>query len=180
MSKSRYLFSAILCFVFLVSSGFSGAGIRSRVVNTYTKEIGVREQSGRNDGARVETYLRYVNLPKGNPWCAAFVCWAYGQNNVTNPRSAWSPDLFPSKKVIYKRNVRSLSATPKAGDAFGLYFPSKGRVAHVGYIDDWPPDSIWCITVEGNTNEAGSREGDGVYKKRRLKSSIYIVADFIG
>ena len=29
------------------------------------------------------------------------------------------------------------------------------------------------ITVEGNTSEAGSREGDGVYRKRRAKRTIY-------
>jgi hypothetical protein len=33
--------------------------------------------------------------------------------------------------------------------------------------------------VEGNTNEAGSNEGDGVYKKRRLINSIYQVANWV-
>jgi len=49
-------------------------------------------------------------------------------------------------------------------------------VAHVGFVDQW--QSKYVITVEGNTNEAGSREGDGVYRKRRPIKSIYIVANY--
>jgi hypothetical protein len=36
------------------------------------------------------------------------------------------------------------------------------------------------ITIEGNTNEMGSREGDGVYKKRRYLRTIYKVARWYG
>lgn len=63
---------------------------------------------------------------------------------------------------------------PRKGDVFGIYFPDKKRIAHVGFVDSW--DDKYVITVEGNTNEAGSREGDGVYRKRRLVGSIYQVA----
>lgn len=51
-------------------------------------------------------------------------------------------------------------------------------VAHVGFIDAWP-DGDYVITVEGNTNMAGSREGDGVYRKRRPKQSIYQVSRWV-
>jgi len=148
----------------------------------YTAEVGVREQSGKNDGERVETYLAYVGLKKGNPWCAAFVCWSLGQARIRNPRSGWSPDLFPEKKVCWQRSmslqvkpvVGGEARRPRKGDVFGIYFPDKKRIAHVGFVDSW--DDKYVITVEGNTNEAGSREGDGVYRKRRLISSIYQVA----
>jgi len=141
-----------------------------------TLEIGVREKTGKNDGVRVETYLHYVSLGKGNPWCASFVCWIYGQSGIANPRSGHCPDLFPSKKVIYKRTVK-INNEPQQGDVWGLYFPEKRRVAHVGFIDQW--QNKYVITVEGNTNEAGSRDGDGVYRKRRPIKSIYIVASYI-
>jgi hypothetical protein len=36
------------------------------------------------------------------------------------------------------------------------------------------------ITVEGNTNQAGSREGDGVWRKRRMVGSVWKVAGFVG
>lgn len=181
-----------------------------KVQQIYTSQIGVRE-SPSNAGAEVEKYLRYVNLPKGNPWCAAFVCWVFGRAGIENPRSGWSPDLFSASKLIWERGERVSSikyqesryqpnasfaypsslvtclparqagkrqlATPATADIFGIYFHEKKRIAHVGFIDQW--DGKWIITVEGNTNYSGSREGDGVYRKRRLLSSINKVARYI-
>jgi len=177
MPKSRYLFSILLCFYFIVCSGFSSNSVRDVVKHTYESQIGVREKTGHNDGAMVETYLHYCSLGKGNPWCASFVCWTYGQAHVMNPRSGYCPDLFSAKKVIYRRGFKNQAVTPKPGDVWGLYFPEKGRVAHVGFVDDW--GTKYVTTVEGNTNEAGSREGDGVYRKRRPVRSIYVVASYI-
>lgn len=171
--------------------------IIAKVQQIYNSQIGVRE-SGPNSGPAVEKYLHYVNLPKGNPWCAAFVCWVYGQAGVANPRTAWSPALFPASNLIWSRksglsktvqayplkpateyshsdNDREIS--PATADVFGIYFPEKGRIAHVGFIDQW--DGNWLISVEGNTNESGNPEGDGVYRKRRPIRSIYRVARYI-
>ncbi|MBB6109702.1 CHAP domain-containing protein [Mucilaginibacter lappiensis] len=177
MAKNKNLYRLLLiCGIGLFSS-FSGDPVRDRVQKAYTAEIGVREKTGHNDGIKVETYLHYVGLPKGNPWCASFVCWAYGQASVKNPKSGYCPDLFASRYVIYKRGIKINNEAPQKGDVWGLYFPEKGRVAHVGFVDEW--QSKYVITVEGNTNDAGSREGDGVYRKRRLTKSIYVVANYI-
>ncbi|RXF67710.1 hypothetical protein [Arcticibacter tournemirensis] len=193
----------------------------------YTAELGVREATGRNDGNSVEGYLRYVGLKKGDPWCAAFVCYCLGKAGIANPRTGYCPVLFAREKVIWTRGLkvegsrlkvesglgaesgkqkvegsrlkvesakpstcdlqntthnsshnssRNPSCNPSSGDVFGIYFPEKGRIAHVGFVDEW--GDKYAITVEGNTNEAGSREGDGVYRKRRLISSIYKVARY--
>ena len=160
---------------------------RDRVQRIYMAELGVREKSGRNDGSRVEEYLRYVNLKRGDPWCAAFVCWVLGKAGVENPRTGWSPGLFTKSRVCWQRTgipgngyaVQQSKKiyTPKQGDVFGIWFPDKQRIAHVGFVDKW--DNTWVTTVEGNTNEAGSREGDGVYRKRRLVRSVWGVADWI-
>jgi hypothetical protein len=67
--------------------------LRQKVREIYTSQIGIREKHP-NAGPAVEQYLRYVNLPKGNPWCAAFACRVYGQVGVGNPRSGWLPDFW--------------------------------------------------------------------------------------
>ncbi|PWG81931.1 CHAP domain-containing protein, partial [Pararcticibacter amylolyticus] len=166
------------------SSSDVNAPARDRLRAVYTGELGVREATGRNDGTRVELFLHYTHLKPGNPWCAAFVCWCLGQAGIPNPRTGYCPNLFPKNKVIWTRSTgiggassrnsqlttRNPPRTPLPGDIFGIYFPEKGRIAHVGFVDQW--DGKWLITVEGNTNESGSREGDGVYRKRRLVSSI--------
>ena len=188
---------------------------QQKVRQIYSAQIGIREKQS-NRGAEVEKYLRYVNLPKGNPWCAAFVCWVFGQANVENPRTGWSPELFKRNRIIWERasigalhkpvflndetntyphslNYQPIrparqqttdnrqqvkdNRQPATCDVFGIYFPDKKRIAHVGFIDQWLGD--WLITVEGNTNDPGAREGDGVYRKRRAVKSIYQVARYI-
>ena len=151
---------------------------RKELREIYRSYLGVREKTGQNDGPFVEKFLRYTGLGKGYAWCASFVCSCLGEAKISNPRSAWSPDLFPSKKVIYQPS-KNKHEPPNTGDVLGIYFENKKRIAHAGFIDDWPKVGVYTFTVEGNTNEAGSREGDGVYAKRRLKKSIYAVSRWI-
>jgi len=155
------------------------AGVsRSIVKSIFDKQIGVRERTGNNDGKEVERYLQHVGLTKGYAWCAAFVCWVYSQAGITNPKSAWCPAMFPKKNIIYQRNDKNRQGTPQCADTFGIWFNSYKRVAHVGLIDEWSNGSYF-ISVEGNTNNTDSRDGDGVYRKRRLKTQVYQVSDFI-
>lgn len=154
-----------------------GQNARDRVVEIYTAEIGVREATGNNDGVRVEEYLASVGQKKGAPWCAAFVSWVYIQSDVPAVRSAWSPAWFPKANTVYIRGSNN-NKTPNSGDVFGIYFQNLKRIAHVGFVHEWQSGSF-AITVEGNTNKAGSREGDVVDKKRRLKSQIYKVSRWL-
>lgn len=77
-------------------------------------------------------------------------------------------------KVIYRGN--RVYQPPSPGDVFFIYYANKGRVAHTGFVHQWGTTTV--VTVEGNTNEAGSREGDGVYKKKRLRRQIYAVVTY--
>ncbi|WP_240768706.1 hypothetical protein [Olivibacter sp. XZL3] len=160
---------------------------RLRVKKIYDSQLGVREATGRNDGPQVEAYLAYTGLGKGHAWCAAFVCWVLGRAEVDNPKTAWAASLFPQDKLVWprakalargSRTTNNEKPITKTSCVFGLYFPSLKRIAHCGFIDKWGEKEV--ITVEGNTNDNGSREGDGVYRKRRPIKSLYAVADWIG
>jgi len=140
----------------------------------YLSQVGVREQTGRNDGREVELFLAHVGLKKGNSWCAAFVSSCLSNAGIANPKSGWAPAYFPMKRVVWRRGNRAGTSGIQSGDVFGIYFQSKRRIAHVGFIDRL--DGKRAVTVEGNTNEAGSREGDGVYVKRRLLNQIYTIS----
>jgi len=131
-------------------------------------QIGVREATGNNDGIQVEAYLTYTGNKKGEPWCASFVSWVFGQAGFKQPRSAWSPALFPQLRQV---------KTAKPALVFGIYFPTKGRIAHVGLVEKQQGD--WLYTIEGNTNLAGSREGDGVYRKLRHSRTIKAYANWL-
>lgn len=144
--------------------------LRSRLllVKIAQGELGLREKTGRNDGERIAEFLITVGLKNPEPWCAAFISWVFAKAGFDQPRSGWSPDLFPVSRL-------ARSALP--GNVIGIYFPEKKRIAHVGLIEK--EDGDWLISLEGNTNLSGSREGDGVYRKRRHRKSIDKISDWL-
>jgi hypothetical protein len=149
--------------------------LQEKVIATFESQVGVKENLGANDSKEIRVYLKSVGISQPAYYCAAFVCWGYTVNGVTNPRTAWSPSLFPKSNVIDIRQK-----VPEPGDAFGVYYNDKGRIAHVGVIKKWPRDSEYFISIEGNTNNDGSRNGDGVYLKRSLKRRAFKVSRWIG
>lgn len=170
----RYIFFLAIC----ACGTELHAQLSGKVQQVYMSQVGIRERTGANDGKEVETYLASVGLSRGNPWCAAFLHWSFVKAGVKGtPRSGYSPSWFPVSNTIYQRGKME-RYTPGPTDVFGIWFENKGRISHVGFIDEWGKGS-YAITVEGNTNEAGSREGDGVYRKRRLKNQIYKVSRWI-
>ena len=174
MAKTKII-AALICCIAVLLCAATPLTLRDKVVEQYNSQLGVRE-NGNNAGAAVERYLRSIGLGPGYAWCAAFIHWNLVQCDLKPVTSGWAPAWFPQDRVIYKRGLKPLRS-PMAGDVMGLWFPDKGRIAHVGFIDQWSDKTV--ITVEGNTNEAGSREGDGVYRKRRLTRQIYIASDWI-
>lgn len=144
------------------------------------KEVGVKEH-GSNSGVKIREYQACTSLkPAAWPWCAAFVCWVIDQW-LDNPEAVQWLNL----KVMTPEKWR-----PKTALAYGFLQWAKERPAttiilpdtakteagdivvydfsHVGIVIRDSGSKI--ITVEGNTNGEGSREGDGVYQKTRNKS----------
>lgn len=141
---------------------------RERIIHIARGELGVREAIGNNDGRRVEEYLATTGLRRGSPWCAAFISWIFAKAGYKEPCTAWSPALF---------NNRVDTKEVKPANILGIWFADKQRIAHVGLIERRQDD--WLLSIEGNTNVMGSREGDGVYRKRRHMKTIYCYADWI-
>lgn len=176
MAKIKIISILIWSIVIFTCASFQGD--ITPVVNTYRGEIGVREKTGHNDGERIEMYLKTIGLPKGYAWCGAFVNWSFKQHKVKTVKESGAAAAWfrIDSNLIYKRNL-FLRKSPSAGDVFGIYFPQYKLIGHVGFIDEeWTVSKSFIVTVEGNTNEAGSREGDGVYRKKRLKRQIYVVS----
>lgn len=140
---------------------------------TYTQEIGVRELTGKNDGVRVEEYLASVNLGKGYAWCAAFVKWCLMRCGISSPVTAWSPSAHNSKNVVYAKG--QLLQEPEKGDVFTVWYPSLKRIGHTGFYDGVAGDGL-VYTVEGNTNDGGSRNGDGVYRRKRRLKALHTIS----
>jgi LysM repeat protein len=151
---------------------------RTCLKKIYYSQIGIRELTGHNDGDDVEKYLKSAGLSKGYPWCASFVYWTFLNcgDTLDLKYPAWVPSYFPENKLIYVRN-KLKNRNPKYGDLIGIWFNSKNRLAHIGFYDG--ENRNFYFTVEGNTNIAGSREGDGVYRKRRIKRQVHSISSWV-
>lgn len=97
---------------------------------------------------------------------------------LVNP--AYAPNWFPESKIVMRNQTGWDKVQP--ADLFGLYFANKKRIAHVGIIEKIGLSYI--ITLEGNTSPQPStgeadRNGDGVWRKKRMKKGIYQVSSWI-
>lgn len=135
----------------------------------------VREIGGANCGPRVATYLAAVGLSPGHPWCAAFVSWCFLQ--AERDLDLLCP-IRPSARALGLwefAHPDQRRSNPERGAIFII--DHGGGLGHCGIVEEVALD--WLRTVEGNTNAAGGREGDGVYQKSRHRNEInvgYIVA----
>jgi hypothetical protein len=150
------------------------------IVRIATAEIGVEEIGSTNTGPRVDEYkaATWLDPKKGWPWCAAFVCWVVQQallaTNVPQtatfkrPRTAGAWDL---ENWSFKQDASTWTKKPHRGDIQPgdiVVF----KFSHVGFAVSAPDKNGNVLTVEGNTDHAGSREGGGVFRKRRHISQI--------
>lgn len=126
-------------------------------------ELGYREGSGNRT-----KFGRWYGLD-GQPWCAMFTSWCFHQAGM--PRSgmtytAWTPGIYAAARAA----GRWSASGPKPGDLvlFSFMKASASRplgISHVGLVEAVGSDGI--TTIEGNTNEAGSRTGGKVMRKKR-------------
>lgn len=152
----------------------------AHIVRIATAEIGVEEVNGTNKGPRVDEYkaATWLDPTKGWPWCAAFVCWVVKQAmehaevaetaRFKRPRTAGAWDL---ENWSLKQDASTWTKKPHRGDIEPgdiVVF----KFSHVGFAVSAPDKNGYLLTVEGNTDQAGSREGGGVFRKRRHVSTI--------
>ena len=142
-----------------------------RIVCIASAEVGVRE-SKTNGGAEIEAYQRATWLPPGPwAWCAAFVCWVLAkalpdQPELPETAGAWDFERWCRSVGTWARLRKPTMGDIKAGDVVIFTF------SHIGIATGSPDAAGNVPTIEGNTNGAGSREGDGVYRKTRHVSKI--------
>lgn len=127
-----------------------------------------------NRGPRVDQYIISSGLNPGNyAWCAAFVYWCFNeaalQLNTRNP-AVRTPGVLKhwnqttGKKIIAK-DALEIPDLIKPGLIFIIDF---GRgYGHTGIVEN--VNSGYLTTIEGNTNTAQSREGNGVFRLTRRK-----------
>ncbi len=115
---------------------------------------------------------------KGYAWCAACQAEIFHVAEIKAPKSARVVDWFNGATVWSVKHGKLPDELENVeGMVGGLYYNNLGRLGHVFLIVGEDKNNFY--TYEGNTNVAGSREGDGFYKKVRAKVSVAAIADYI-
>lgn len=151
-----------------------------RLLEVAAKEVGTMEVPlGSNRGPRVDEYLRSVGLDpsKGSwPWCAAFTYWCFREaiSDVLVPMPKDIP--IPTAGVLDHWNryrVSNIFTTYPQGPVPGsFFFIDEGHgLGHMGIVEAIET-SIHLVTIEGNTNGDGSRNGVGVFRRKRNVKEI--------
>lgn len=144
------------------------------------EEIGTREVATSNWGARVSEYLREAGITVPAPWCAAFVYWcarrAAALKGVPLPLEGVALQGYVQSYYLHALKSGWILERSEVGpgDLFLIWFPSLGRYAHIGFVYEMHADHY--LTIEGNTDAAGGRDGIEVASRRRqiAASTIFL------
>lgn len=141
----------------------------ARVIKIAQSYDGVRETS-ENRGPHINQWLAELGIDFAAPWCMAFVQGCFRQaalemgiEDPLKPDTAGVLDLW--NRVPHGWRVSALNG--RAGDI--MIMDHGGGKGHTGIVTGY--SNGMYITMEGNTNDAGGRDGDCVAEKYRRKYS---------
>ena len=160
-----------------------------------TGQVGQMEvPPGQNRGPMVDQYLRSVGIDPARgtadqgDWCMSFVYWCYRAAaanlgvDTPLPRTAGCLDHWNlARQVAGASRIPAKSAyedpsSIKPGLIFILDFG--GGLGHTGIVENLLPGGR-LLTIEGNTNNDGSRTGVGVFRLERRKLSDAKLKGFV-
>jgi len=147
----------------------------SKAIDCAHRSIGVTEsKTPPNWGKWVKVYLTFVGIFKPAPWCAAFAAYKIHQAaGELNEKVYWPKTGSVQSTVNWAKKHSQISDIPIPGWAFVKYDWKLKRYAHIGFIDGVFTQENKIKTVEGNSNNDGSREGREVVAIYRKWDSNY-------
>lgn len=178
-----------------VTPGSAPSTLMLQALGIAGSQVGQMEQPlGSNRGPMVDEYLVKTGVPLGgaNPdsraWCMAFVYWSFHTAaqalGIANPlpRTAgvvnhWQlAGAVPGARRIQAIEAFNDPSQIKPGLVFILDFG--GGLGHTGLVERVMPGGR-LATVEGNTNNDGSRTGVGVFRLERRKLNDPTLRGFV-
>lgn len=146
---------------------------------TARAQVGVMEvPPGSNRGPQVDEYVRRVggNPADAEPWCAAFVYFCFDEAAQSMSRA--NP-VVKTAGVLDHWERAGRSGIPRITGTRAVQNPALVRAGHIFVIDSGGGHGHTglvvenaagkLITIEGNTNDGGSREGVGVFQRTSRK-----------
>jgi peptidoglycan hydrolase-like protein with peptidoglycan-binding domain len=145
--------------------------IAAKAIETALTYEGHREVDGPNRSVFIDACNRRLGVPLGSPWCMSFVQEVFlraanvlGVPDPLQPNTAGVLDLWHRVPQSWKLP----NTEGGRGDIMIMDFG--GGKGHTGIVLGY--EAGYYLTIEGNTNDEGSRDGDLVARKRRKYSAI--------
>jgi hypothetical protein len=145
------------------------------LLRTFASYVGIKEQPlGSNNGPMVSKFNASCGFKPSDraPWCASVAHYGYRVNGAPDRPGAYSPSWYVKARVVPAKDVQP-------GDVGLVWFPSKKRYAHtIAAIEkvNWSGRVVSSyVTLEGNTNAMGSREGDQFARRVRPADTVTVV-----
>lgn len=174
MAKNRIRIIALLFIIVGVVSSFQNPGVKPSIEQVIVSQLGVQEHpKGSNWGKEVANYLHHVGYREPAPWCAAFVRTCFDSAGIKTTINASSGSAYNTKNIVYKQ--AKFYQEPLPGDVFVIYYASLKRIGHTGFVYRARSHTV-CETIEGNSNDDGSREGYAVVKRKRSFHTLWAVS----
>lgn len=136
--------------------------MRNEFVNLLKSQVGYHEGQTNGVWNNIQKYSEQTPgfaWSDGQPWCATFEAWGAHQQGLDG---IWPMTASCSNAVTWWQNQGRWSDYPVLG---GPMYMGPGGSTHTGVVYAYDSNNIY--TVEGNSNDNGSAEGDGVYLRTR-------------
>lgn len=136
-------------------------------IDTALTYFGVQDLPGKDiHGQAIKKFLESVNLPQGNPYCAAFASYCLNVAGAKRPKvrtalatNFITDDSIDAKEVMYGREMvptGTIAIWRRGNTMFG----------HAGFVlYDWR--GAVGITIEGNTTAISGSDVEGVFIRKR-------------
>lgn len=153
----------------LSNDKYASASLPERLVAWADSQVGVKESPlGSNKGVQVNEYQEVAGLGKGGGffWCACFIYWcAIKAGFKASDLPAIGKCASVYQWYLWAEKNGLLCTSPARG-RIGGWFDRSSKKGHI-FICIGSAVKLIGRTIEGNTNELGSRNGDCVAKRTR-------------
>lgn len=151
---------------YLTDEAYSKLPAVERALHQARSQVGQEEKPrGSNWGGMVTEYIKSTGLNVACFWCAAYVTWCLKQAQYSGklPKHRASTYYW----YVFGKENNILHKTPQRNDLFVWNGANGG---HIGWVIRVNGNRFW--TLEGNSNNDGSRNGYKVVEHERTIESL--------
>jgi surface antigen len=144
--------------------------LQEKALEIAVSQIGQEEKPrGSNWGEPVKSYLAVVGITFPASWCMAFMYWCFYQAAKELGRTIPLVKTGGVLNAWQKAPASAKVTDPQPGD---IFIQDHGHgLGHTGIVVKVNKDGT-IDTIEGNTNDTGSREGYEVCRRTRSRAKI--------